>query len=192
MAKAREYIDDGDLRFARSCSSTRSSPTPRQDAKNTLADVFERLAQGAENATWRNCYLTGADELRNGVKPSVLDPANPEMAGALTTGMLLDSIAVRIDGPRAWNEDLTIDLVLTDEDTRYRLTLHNGALTHRTLDGTPRTAADLTLTLTKPQFLSVLAGNGIDGIPTDGDPALLGRLFSFVTQADPGFPIVTP
>ncbi|WP_327659932.1 MULTISPECIES: alkyl sulfatase C-terminal domain-containing protein [unclassified Streptomyces] len=46
--------------------------------------------------------------------------------------MPLDAIAIRIDGPRACDENLTVDLVLTDENTRHRLTLHNGALTHRT------------------------------------------------------------
>lgn len=37
-------------------------------------------------------------------------------------------------GPTWGNGDLTIDLVLADEDRRHRLTPHNGALTHRTAD----------------------------------------------------------
>ncbi|MFJ8661214.1 alkyl sulfatase C-terminal domain-containing protein [Streptomyces sp. NPDC093795] len=154
------------------------------EAKETLAGVYDRLGHGAENGTWRNFYLTSAMELRHGENTALLNAANPEMVMALTTGMLLDSIAVRIDGPRAWHEDLTIDLVLTDEDQRHRLTLHNGALTHRTLRREPRTPAGLTLTLTKPQLLGVLAGKGLDGVTTDGDPALLTRLFSYVTQPD--------
>ncbi|MFI0989478.1 alkyl sulfatase C-terminal domain-containing protein [Streptomyces exfoliatus] len=47
-------------------------------------------------------------------------------------------------------------------------------------------------TLTKPQLLGVLAGKGLDGIATTGDPAVLTRLFSYVTKPDPAFPIVTP
>ncbi|WP_405973557.1 hypothetical protein OG496_33240 [Streptomyces sp. NBC_00988] len=91
----------------------------------------------------------------------------------------------------AWDDDLTIDLVLTDEDRRHRLTLHNGALTHRILD-TPRTQAGLTLTLTKPRLLGLLAGKGLDGVTAEGDASLPARLFSYVTQADKAFPIVTP
>ncbi|MGW5001439.1 alkyl/aryl-sulfatase [Streptomyces hydrogenans] len=193
LAKARDYIEQGDLRFAATLLNHLVFADPGgTEAKETLAGVYDRLGHGAENGPWRNFYLTSAMELRHGVNPALLDAAGPEMLMALTTGMLLDSLAIRIDGPRAWHEDLTVDLVLTDEDTRHRLTLHNGALTHRTQGGTPRTPAGLTLTLTRPQLLGVLAGQGLDGITTDGDPALLARLLSYVTDADPGFPIVTP
>ncbi|MET7758932.1 alkyl sulfatase dimerization domain-containing protein [Streptomyces sp. NPDC005389] len=193
LAKARDYIEQGDLRFAATLLNHLVFADPGDtEAKETLAGVYDRLGHGAENGPWRNFYLTSAMELRHGENAALLDAANPEMVMALTTGMLLDSLAVRIDGPRAWHEDLTLDLVLTDEDARHRLTLHNGALTHRTLSGAPRTPAGLTLTLTKPQLLAVLAGKGLDGITTEGDPALLTRLFSYVTQPDPGFPIVTP
>ncbi|MFJ5138617.1 alkyl/aryl-sulfatase [Streptomyces sp. NPDC088707] len=193
LAKARDYIEQGDLRFAATLLNHLVFADPGDaEAKETLAGVYDRLGHGAENGPWRNFYLTSAMELRHGENAALLDAANPEMVMALTTGMLLDSLAVRIDGPRAWHEDLTLDLVLTDEDARHRLTLHNGALTHRPLSGAPRTPAGLTLTLTKPQLLAVLAGKGLEGITTEGDPALLTRLFSYVTQPDPGFPIVTP
>lgn len=192
LTKARAYADSGDLRFAATLLNHLVFAEPgRTDAKESLAAVYDRLGHGAENGPWRNFYLTSAMELRQGENQALLDMTNPEMAMALTTEMLIDSIAVRIDGPRAWDEDLTIDLVLTDEDRRLRLTLHNGALTHRTVTG-PRTPAGLTLTLTKPQLLAVLAGKTPDGIATEGSPALLGRLFSYVTKPDPAFPIVTP
>ncbi|MFF6888758.1 alkyl/aryl-sulfatase [Streptomyces sp. NPDC012421] len=193
LAKARAYIEQGDLRFAATLLDHVVFADPGDtEAKEALAGVYDRLGHGAENGPWRNFYLTSAMELRQGVNTALLDATNPEMLMALTTGMLLDSVAVRIDGPRAWQEDLTIDLVLTDEDARHRLTLHNGALTHRPLADAPRTSAGLTLTLTKPQLLGVLAGQGLDGVATDGDPALLGRLLSYVTRPNPGFPIVTP
>ncbi|MFB6520194.1 alkyl/aryl-sulfatase [Streptomyces sp. NPDC056401] len=192
LDKARAYADSGDLRFAATLLNHLVFAEPgRTDAKEALAGVYDTLGHGAENGPWRNFYLTSAMELRHGENAALLDTANPEMAAALTTDMLLDSIAVRIDGPRAWEEDLTIDLVLTDEGSHHRLTLHNGALTHRPVTA-PRTPAGLTLTLTKPQLLAVLAGRAPDTISTAGSPVLLSRLFSYVTKADAAFPIVTP
>jgi alkyl sulfatase BDS1-like metallo-beta-lactamase superfamily hydrolase len=108
--------------------------------------------------------------------------------------MLLDSVAIRVDGPRAWHEDLTIDLVLTDERRRHRLTLHNSALTHRSAPGgdEPKSPAGLTLRLTRPQLLGILAGQGLDGVSADGDAGLPARLLSYVTAPDTAFPVVTP
>lgn len=195
LAKARAYAEAGDLRFAATLLNHIVFACPGDaDAKNTLAGVYDQLGHGAENGTWRNFYLTAALELRQGESPILLDMSNPEMAVALTTDMLLDSLAVRIHGPSAWEEDLTIDLALTDEGNRHRLTLHNGALTHRSapLGDSPKSPPALTLTLTKPELLGILAGHGLAGVRTTGDPAALERLFSHLTEPDRSFPVVTP
>ncbi|MFJ5938368.1 alkyl/aryl-sulfatase [Streptomyces sp. NPDC093071] len=209
LAKARAYVAEGDLRFAATLlnhlvfatapevpvGEERPASAVHEEARETLAGVYDRLGYGSENGPWRNFYLTSAQELRNGVSGETVDMTNPEMAMALTVPMLIDSIAVAIDGPRAWNDDLTLDLVLTDdpEGGRRRLTLHNGALTHRAVTD-PRTPAGLTLTLSKQQLLGLLAGEGPGelGVGVEGDPALLARLLSYVTKPDPLFPIVTP
>ena len=51
---------------------------------------------------------------------------------------------------------------------------------------------DLTLTLGKPQLLGMLAGKGLEGIQTEGDPGVLQRLLGLLDTPDPGFAIVTP
>ncbi|WP_034087103.1 alkyl/aryl-sulfatase [Streptacidiphilus albus] len=195
LAKARGFVADGDLRFAATVLNHLVFADPDDTAaKEALAGVYETLGHGAENGTWRNFYLMAAVELREGPGTILLDAANQGMVMALTTEMLIDSIAVRVDGPRAWDDSLTVDLALTDEGNRHRLTLQNGALTHRTvpLGTAPKTPAQCTLTLTKPQLLGVLAGKGLDGIDHDGDPAVLARLFSYVTDPDKSFSVVTP
>ncbi|MFJ7988453.1 alkyl/aryl-sulfatase [Streptomyces sp. NPDC096351] len=195
LAKARSYVAAGDLRFAATLLNHVVFADPEDtEARETLADVYTRLGHGAENATWRNFYLTGAKELREGPRSEIVDLANPEMIMNLTVPMLIDSLAIRIDGPRAWDEDLTIDLLVTDpadERHRHRLTLRHGALTHRVTTA-PRTPAGLVLTLTKRQLLDVLAGGGLEGVETEGDAGLLDRLLSYVTTPDPNFPVVTP
>ncbi|WP_415957322.1 alkyl/aryl-sulfatase [Streptomyces sp. 021-4] len=216
VAKARDYAEAGDLRFAATLlNHVVFADASHAAARTELAGVYRRLGHGAENGPWRNFYLMGAKELDEGAATTALDTMNPEMAMALTVEQLVDSLAVRVDGPRAWDTELVIDLVVTGSPagpdtaaapaspsapTRHRLTLHNGALTHRTADrpGAPRTPAGLTLTLTKPQLLSVLAGggldgnDGIDGIEQSGDASLLGELFALLVEPDTSFPIVTP
>lgn len=194
-ARGLAYAAEGDLRFAATLLNHAVFAHPGDgEAREALASVYDRLGHGAENGTWRNFYLTGAMELRGTLAKVALDTGNPEMAAALTVGQLIDSLAVRIDGPRAWDTGLTIDWKLTDERQTWRLTLSNGALTHhaapveRPLPGT----ADLTMTLTKPQLLAALAGQGLDGVATDGDPTALTRLLALLDTADPDFPIVTP
>ena len=61
VAKATEFFDQGDLRFAAELASHAVFADPDNDAaREMLASVLERLGYGAENATWRNSYLTGA------------------------------------------------------------------------------------------------------------------------------------
>jgi alkyl sulfatase BDS1-like metallo-beta-lactamase superfamily hydrolase len=195
VAKGREYAAAGDLRFAATLLNHAVFAHPDdRNAREALAGVYDRLGHGAENGTWRNFYLTGAMELRGTLAKVALDTANPEMAMALTVDQLADSLAIRIDGPRARDTALTVDWNLTDQDRVWRLTLSNGALTHRATptDRPHGTPADVTLTLTKPQLLGVLAGRGLDDVTVTGDPTALDRLFALLDTPDPDFPIVTP
>lgn len=190
VAKAREFAADGDLRFAAELASHAVFADPdHSGARTTLADVLERLGFGAENATWRNCYLTGARELRNGIESTALTAA-AGMAPAMTTTQLFDSLAIRIDGPRAWNTTLSINWDITDVDEHYRMELSNGALVHH-----PTTAgrtADLTIRTDRPQLLRLLLQGKSDGIDVTGDPAVLHTLLALTDAPDPSFPVVTP
>ncbi len=188
--KGRDFADRGDLRFAAELLNHAVFADPADaDAKEALASVYDRLGYGAENGPWRNFYLTGAAELRGGIRKSPIDVAGG-MASALSVEQLFDSIAIRVDGPKAWDVQVTIDWVFTDLDERVRMTLANGVLVHG-----PHTAgdgADLTLTLTKVELLGLLGGAGLAGITTSGDPTVLQTVLGVLDHADPDFPIVTP
>jgi alkyl sulfatase BDS1-like metallo-beta-lactamase superfamily hydrolase len=77
-------------------------------ARELLARTYDKLAHGAENATWRNFYLQGADELRGNLARTPVDTASPEVAAALTVGQLFDSLAIRVEGPKACSACLTL------------------------------------------------------------------------------------
>jgi alkyl sulfatase BDS1-like metallo-beta-lactamase superfamily hydrolase len=192
LDKAQAYADNGDLRFAAELLKHAVFADPEDSAaRDALADVYQRLGYRAENATWRSFFLTGALELRKGIKPTPIADLGAGMAGALTVEQLFDTLAIRVDGPRAAAESLVIDWQFTDSKMTVRLALSNGVLI-QTENPRSRATADLTLTLTKPQLLGILAGRGLDGIEHTGDPAVLGRLTSLLDTPDPAFPIVTP
>ncbi|HEY7007478.1 MAG TPA: alkyl sulfatase dimerization domain-containing protein [Jatrophihabitantaceae bacterium] len=190
VTKGKGFAADGDLRFAAELLKHAVFADPgNADAKNALADVYQQLGYGAENATWRGFYLGGAKELREGTTPPALDLGG--MAAALTVDQLFDSLAIRIDGPRAAAESFVIDWMFTDLGTTVRLALSNGVLiqTHN-----PRTTADpdLSVTLTKRELIGLMGGGRLDGIDHTGDADVLHRLIGLLDSPDPGFPIVTP
>lgn len=197
VANAREAYDEGDLRWAAEVLSHAVFAEPEHTAaRDLLADTFEQLGYGAENGVWRNIYLSGCTELREGQFGTPTVSASPDVISALTPEMLFDAIAIQVDGPAAWDEELSIDVVLTDTDARYRLRLENGALTY---SAAPQSGdADVTLTTTK-RALPALATGGLSadglanaGIELDGDASVLTRLAAVLDPGDPDFAIVTP
>lgn len=191
LDKARGYIDAGDTRFAAELLKHAVFAEPdNTEARNALADLYTTLGYGAENPTWRGFYLTGAKELRGEITPPPID-LGTGMAAALTVEQLFDTLAIRVNGPRAGGEKLCIEWIFTDLDTKVRMTLSNGALI-QTPNPRTKATADLTLTLTKAQLLGLLAGSGLDGIEHSGDPATLQRLLGLLDSPDPAFAIVTP
>ena len=192
VAKAAGFAAEGDLRFAAELLDRVVFADPdHRAAREQLAEVYQRLAFGSENGTWRNFFLTGAHELRHGIAEAAPTVGSAELLAALTVEQLLDAIAIRIDGPRAWDEVLTVDWRFTDLQQIHRATLRNGVLTHRIVhDGGD--AADLTLVLEKPQMLGVILGAGLDQIVTEGDLGVIARLLAVIETPDRNFPIVTP
>lgn len=189
VAKAREFADDGDLRFAAELASHAVFAEPgHAGAKAVLAETLTRLGYGSECATWRNNYLVGASEVDGPPHPAEVSAAG--MATALTITQVFDSLAIQINGPKAWDTAASIRWHFTDVDRTYRMELSNGVLIHYpTRRSDP---ADLVVTLTKPQLLGLLAGSGLDGIATDGDTTTIGRIVALTDQPDPTFAIVTP
>jgi alkyl sulfatase BDS1-like metallo-beta-lactamase superfamily hydrolase len=197
VANGQAAYDRGDHRWAAEVLSHVVFAEPdHAAARELLADTLEQLGYGSENGTWRNFYLSGAYELRNGQFGTPTVTASPDMVGQLSPAMLFDAMAVQVDGPAAWDEKLTVDVVLTDVDERYRLRLSNGALTYSSARQTDD--ADVTLTTTRRSLPALALGTPSPdqlaeaGIRIDGDAAVLGRLTAVLDPGDPDFAIVTP
>lgn len=190
VAAARRFGADGDLRFAAELASHAVFADPGdRAAREVLAEVLEQLGYGAENATWRNAYLTGAHELRaTSIGRTELDSSG--MAPALTVTQLFDSVAIRLVGEKAWEEAFAIAWTLSDTGEHFHMEVSNGALIHH-----PTSAerdADLAVTLTRPQLLALLSSGATDGVELAGDAGVLERLNALTDAPDPDFAIVTP
>ena len=114
------------------CSTTRSSPTRATPGRGSLyADTLEQLAYGAENGVWRNFFLSGATELRDGNFGTPTQTASPSIMGQLTPEQMFDTFAINLNGPRAWDLDVAVDITFLDTATNYRVTVRNGVLVYR-------------------------------------------------------------
>jgi alkyl sulfatase BDS1-like metallo-beta-lactamase superfamily hydrolase len=114
VAHAQAAFDEGDLRWAAELLDRAIFADPgHAGARELQARTLEQLAYGAENGPWRNAFLAGATELRHG---SFGTPAttSPDLLLALAPEQIFDAIAIRVNGPRAWDEDLSIGIALTD------------------------------------------------------------------------------
>ena len=196
LENARAAFDTGDFRWAAEIANHAVFAEPdHAAARDLLADTYEQLGYGSENGTWRDFYLAGAVELRGGQFGTPTETNAPDVIGALTPDMLFDAIAIQVNGPKAWDEKLAIDVVLTDTDQRYRLRLSNGVLTYSAR--LQADEADATITATS-RTLPVLAGApspdqlASAGIEISGDAAALSRLTGVLDPGDKDFAIVTP
>jgi alkyl sulfatase BDS1-like metallo-beta-lactamase superfamily hydrolase len=188
IAATKKYFDEGDLRFAAELGSHAVFAAPdNQEARKLLADVLTQLGFGAENGSWRNNYLTGAAELLAPPKQTEWSPSG--MAAALTITQLFDSIAIRINGPKAWDTNVSVRWRFTDTNEVYRMELSNGALIHHPTKR--EDPADLVVTLTKRGLLALIGGK-TEGLTLDGDPNALQTITSLMEPPNPNFTIVTP
>lgn len=197
LAVARDAFATGDYRWCAEVARHLVFADPADDdARALLADTFEQLAFGSENATWRNAYLSGATELRTG-NFGTPTTAGGDLVYALTAAQVFDGIAIRIDGPRAWDEHLRIVWHLTDEAVFHLTELRNGALHHRVVAEVPDDVVTVHLTrrvlidlVTRRIDVTVAVGEG--SITFEGDPTALGQLVGLLAPVDPDFAIVVP
>lgn len=197
LAVARQAWDAGDYRWC--CEVGKHlvfADDTDADARDLLADSFEQLGYGAECGTWRNAFLAGASELRSGVFGTPATTSE-DIVFALDVTQLFDSLAVRVDGPRAWEHHLLVAWEITDDGSSYLLELRNGALHHRTVDVVP--AGTTTFTLSRRVLIGLVVGAvdlaaalGEGTVKVDGDPTVLAQLVGLLAPVDPDFAIVTP
>jgi alkyl sulfatase BDS1-like metallo-beta-lactamase superfamily hydrolase len=199
LSRARVDFEKGEFRFvAQALSHLVFADPDNQAARALLADTFEQLGYAAESATWRNAYLFGAQELRQGMPKAPPRAAMPrETLAALRTEQLWDVLGVRLNGPKAEGKHLVLNWSFTDTGERYVLNLENCALTYT--EGLQSTDADASFTLARGTLDEVIANQtnfpdavAAGRIEVSGNPTRLTELMALMDEFPRMFEIVEP
>jgi alkyl sulfatase BDS1-like metallo-beta-lactamase superfamily hydrolase len=199
IEKARADFDKGEYRWVATALNYVVFADPNNEkAKNLLADTFEQMGYQAESGPWRNFYLSGASELRNGVQKGVtVDTSSPDIVRNLGMETYLDYLAVRLNHPEAAGKKITLNVTLPDKDQKFVIYVENGVMNY-TLDK-HADKADATITLDRSVLDDINLGQtSIDQaitegkVTVDGDAAKFGDFVALLDTFEFWFDIVTP
>ncbi len=197
LAKARTCYAEGDYRWVAEVLNHLVMTDPEHTAgRSLLADTLEQLGYRAESAPWRNFYLCGALELREGLPPGSAFKASAGMLATIPLANFYQLMAVRLNAARAEGLVLNINLAFTDA-TATLLNVENSVL--HAFEGQQDAKADATLTLSVPDFKLLMSGQTQAAtlieqgkLKLDGDAAALVTFAGLFEQFERRFPIVTP
>ncbi len=199
IERAKADFEKGEFRFAATALNHVVFAEPKnQTAATLLADTYTQMGYLAESGSWRNFYLTGAKELRDGV----LDLPRTETSGmdtisAIPLDMYFDLLAVRLNSEKAIGKDMAINFELTDTGEKAILILSNGTLHHRMGRSDPDAKATLRLTRgaldkinMKTATIADLRGSG--DLEIKGDLLALRSFFGLMEEPPFWFEMVRP
>jgi alkyl sulfatase BDS1-like metallo-beta-lactamase superfamily hydrolase len=132
VEKAAVAFADGEYRWvAEVVKHVVFADPEHKAARELLADAFEQMGYQAESGPWRNFYLTGAKELREGVKQlPTPNTASPDTVRAMSLDLFFDYLGMRLNGPKAAGKKITVNFDFTDTGETAVLFLANAALNH--------------------------------------------------------------
>jgi alkyl sulfatase BDS1-like metallo-beta-lactamase superfamily hydrolase len=198
LETGRKAFANGDYRWVAELMNQAVFANPgNAEARALQADALEQLGYQAESAPWRNAYLMGALELRNGNQKTATSSASADTVRGMTNELLFDFVSLRLDHAKTDGMKATIQMVFTDSNETWALELSNSVLNNT--KGRVLKNPDLKLTLTRQAFLAMLLqGKKLPElvqagmVKVEGDPKALGAVVANLVTFDPTFNIVTP
>jgi alkyl sulfatase BDS1-like metallo-beta-lactamase superfamily hydrolase len=199
VRKAQDYYENGEYRWVAEVVNHAVFADPsNQAAKNLQADALEQLGYQAESGPWRNFYLTGAKELREGVMQlPAPNTASPDTIRAMSLELFFDYLGMKLNGPKADDKQIVLNFDFTDVKQKYLVEMVHGVLNHTA--NTQADTADATITLTRDTLNQIVLGQTtLDKAVSDGDVKITGskdklkELLSYLDTFDFWFNIVTP
>ena len=199
MQKAKADYAQGHYRWVAQVTNQIVFADPsNQAARNLEADALEQLGYQAESGPWRNFYLTGAQELRNGVvKGPTPNTASPDTVKAMSPEMFFDYLAVHINGEKAANAKAVFNVDLGGEGGKYKLELENGVLNHSA--NVQASNPDATIVLNRETLNKIILkqeslqqAEAQGDVRVTGNHAKLDEMLSYMDKFEFWFNMVTP
>ncbi|HCR1077039.1 alkyl sulfatase [Enterobacter cloacae subsp. cloacae] len=196
--QAKQAADSGNYRWAAQLLNHLIFANPdNKQAKDLQADIFTQLGYQSENAIWRNEYLSGAKELRDGVPVlPVASTLDSDLTANIEPEALLDYMGVMLNGPKADGKNLRFNWTLSAGDT-YGVELNNSVIIYH--KGLPFTDAAFSLKASVVDMARLISHSApVDKILGDGtvslkgNPQKLDELLALLDVFPQMFNIVTP
>ena len=193
LRKARKDFEKGDYQWVAQITKELVFADPsNQKARNLCADALEQLGYQAESGAWRKAYLMAAAELRKGNLSGLARTANGlgSAMKEMTVDMLLDYISILTDANAAQNDDVTLNLIVTDVNEKFYVTRKNGILL--SYSGENRPDAQATVTCKRLQLLALMQGQQAGQVQVSGDATALKRLLAYASKFEKTFNVIEP
>ena len=196
LAEAKKAMKAGDYRWSSDLLNQLVFADPKNvEGRALLADSYEQQGYQSESAIWRNMFLSGARDLREGMKAGI-NAQSIDMISAIPTGLLLDSVSTRLDPKIIGDMALAMNFVISDRKETAKVTVGNSVMFSEM--GRAHAAPAVTITGPRQLFLALLflkmpaAQLQAAGLKIDGDRAAIEKLQSALDPMPGAFNIVEP
>ena len=200
---AQQAFDSGDYRWVAELVNHAVFADPKNlRARNLQADALEQLGYQAESSTFRNSYLMGAQELRNGPPPSGEARVRARsLIKAMSLDQVFDTVGTRMISENLTGVNLSLNWLFTDmvetPDEKWIIGISNRTLF--ATQGRHDANAAATIRISRDLFLEVIAQTTsfVDELQKgtviiDGDAGALLTIFGNLDKFMTGFAIVEP
>jgi linear primary-alkylsulfatase len=197
LEKGKSAFEAGDYRWGARLLQTLVFAQPENEAaRQWLAATYEQLGFQSEGGTWRNIYLSAADELRSPRENADITTATAGVLAAVPTLDLFDALATRFNPAKMQGEPAVLQFTFPDTeesinvDMRPSIMYPRAGMADNAVAALTLARSDFNLLLAQEVDIQSLIASGAAKI--EGNPLALLTLFQSLDQPDPQFDIVAP
>ena len=202
LAIGEKAFNEGDYRWAATVFNHLVFADPADDAaKKWLASTYEQLGFQAEAGTWRNIYLVGARELREGNKTkNSISSASAKVLNGIPAVDLFDAMATRFNPAKMRGEGGILRFWFPDRKEAVSIDLGKSVMFPRKEDyAITGEGSDTQITISRALFTQLLMREATapelianKKMIISGNTALMAAMFGALDEVNPQFDIVTP